>query len=74
MTAATKRSRFAQYRDAQRGAPPRKLKPHGTVAAARRHQRAGEVLCPKCAKAWADHQAEMYRRRRQVSAHDGSRS
>jgi hypothetical protein len=60
----TDRSRFAEYRDRQRGGPPRRLQPHGTVAAARRHQRAGETLCAKCAEAWRAHQADMYRQRK----------
>ena len=49
----------------RRGAIPRgELKPHGTVAAARRHQRAGESLrhadtvCQACTEAWAKYQSE----------------
>lgn len=64
----TNRSRFQLYRDHLRGGPPqpRKLKPHGTVAAARRHQRAREPLCEPCAVKWAEHQAEMYRQRKET--------
>lgn len=50
----------------QRGQPPlhslRDLKPHGTVAAARRHNRAGEPLCRDCSRAAA---WDMRERRRQ---------
>jgi hypothetical protein len=60
----TDRSRFAAYRDRLRGGPPRVLQPHGTVAAARRHQRAREPLCAACAVEWRRHQAEMYQRRK----------
>lgn len=35
--------------------PNRKLKPCGTVAAARRHQRAGEPLCDPCADAMREY-------------------
>lgn len=62
----TDRSRFAEYRDRLRGGPPRVLQPCGTVAAARRHEKAGESKCPACAAAWRTHQAEMYRRRRRL--------
>lgn len=62
MTTPAERSRT--YRDRKRGGPPRKPKPCGTVAAARRHQRAGEALCAKCAPVWSAHQAEQYRKRR----------
>src|SRR5690606_14612929 len=34
-----------RYRDRKRGGPPRQLKPHGTRAAVRRHERAGEPPC-----------------------------
>jgi hypothetical protein len=57
------RSRWAHYRDRQRGAPPREPKPHGTKGAARRHQRAKEDLCDLCAPVWADHLHEQYLRR-----------
>jgi len=39
-------------------------KPCGTVAAARRHQRAGEPLCVACRPVWSEHQAAMYRQRK----------
>lgn len=55
--------RAAAYRR-RKGAQPRgPLKPCGTVAAARRHQRASEPLCAACAEAWREHQATMYRQR-----------
>jgi hypothetical protein len=61
--AAPERSRFAEYRDRKRGGPPRQLKPHGTIAAARRHEYYGEPKCAACAAAWKEHQAQMYRQR-----------
>jgi hypothetical protein len=36
------------YRNRKRGAPPRQLSPHGTRAAIRRHERAGEPVCEAC--------------------------
>ena len=63
---------------ARRGAIPRgPLKPHGTVGAARRHQRAGESLrkddtvCPACTEAWATYQREYRLKRinREKQAH-----
>jgi hypothetical protein len=58
------RSRFAEYRDRQRGGPPRVLQPCGTYAAAKRHQRRGEPLCEPCRAALADHQRAMYLKRK----------
>lgn len=37
---------------------------HGTIAAARRHERRSEPLCEACQVARSEHNAEMYRRRR----------
>lgn len=39
-------------------------KPCGTVAAYKRHQRAGETPCEPCRAAWAEAQREMYRKRK----------
>jgi hypothetical protein len=36
------------YRERLRGGPPRQPQPHGTRAAIRRHERAGEPLCDAC--------------------------
>ena len=36
----------------------KELAPHGTVAAARRHQRAGDPLCSECRVAWRDYQRD----------------
>ena len=48
------------------GKPGRPVtEPHGTVAAYRRHQRAGEPFCEPCRAAWAERQREYYRRRKQ---------
>ena len=57
-------SRFAEYRDRQRGGPPRALKPCGTVAAYRRHQRNGETPCEPCRAAWSEYQRQQYQRRK----------
>lgn len=43
---------------------PPTVKPCGTYAAARRHQRRGEPLCAACVAALAEHQHRMYLRRR----------
>jgi hypothetical protein len=61
--AESERSRWAIYRDRKRGGPPRKLRPHGTVAGYRRHQRAGEEPCDPCRVAWSDYQHELYLKR-----------
>jgi hypothetical protein len=58
------RSRWARYRDRLRGGPPRQLKPHGTVAAYRRHQRADEEPCAPCKAAWSTYQNELYEARK----------
>lgn len=62
------RSRYAIYRDEQRGGPPRRLKPCGTYPAAMRHKRYGEDLDPACAQALADHQHQMYLKRKAKKA------
>jgi len=46
----------------RKGIQPRVLKPCGTVAAARRHERAGEPKCPACADAVREYQRESGRR------------
>lgn len=51
-------------REQERGGPARVPKPCGTVAAARRHQRAGEPLCAACAEAWRAKNAAAYRARK----------
>ena len=56
--------RARDYRDRVRGGPPRVPKGCGTVAAVRRHHRAGEPLCPACAEAWRAYQRDGYRRRK----------
>lgn len=53
-----------KYRDRQRGGPARDLKPCGTVAAYRRHQRHGEEPCEACKKAHAEYHRELYRKRK----------
>lgn len=56
-----------QWRDQQRGRPPRTLKPCGTYAAYRRHQRNGEPIDQACYDAYLEQQREMYRRRKEKS-------
>src|SRR5690606_29324388 len=63
--------RARRYRDRLRGGPPRTLKPCGTVAAYRRHQRHGEPPCDECRKAEAEHQREMYRIRKAKREQNG---
>ena len=53
-----------QWRDKQRGKPPRELKPHGTTAAMRRHERAGEPLCDECAEVRKERNAANYLKRK----------
>lgn len=57
------RSYWAKRRDDVRGGPPREPKPCGTIAAARRHQRAKEPMCEPCAVEWKAHQHAMYQQR-----------
>ncbi|MEE1617309.1 hypothetical protein [Brachybacterium sp. J153] len=45
----------------------KELKPHGTIAAVRRHQRAGDPLCDQCRVAWRDYRRE----RRNGAREDG---
>lgn len=40
----------------------RELAPHGTSAAAKRHQRAGEPLCDPCRTAWTERRADQQAR------------
>lgn len=61
---STPAERSRAHRDRQRGGPPRDPKPHGTVAAYRRHQRAQEAPCEACKAAHAAYQRELYRKRR----------
>jgi hypothetical protein len=54
--------RARAYRDRKRGAPPRPLEPCGSLAAARRHERAGVKLAdmdPACRDAMRKHNARM---------------
>jgi hypothetical protein len=56
----TDAQRARRYRDRKRGGPPRELKPHGTLAAYRRHQRAGEPPCAACKRAEKARQHDLY--------------
>lgn len=58
------RSRYAVYRDKQRGGPPRRLKPHGTYAAFCRHLDHGEEPCEPCRQAERNYQNEQYEKRK----------
>ncbi len=54
----------AAYRQRLKDGTPFTPQPCGTVAAVRRHQRAGEPLCALCGPVWVDYQAATYRRRK----------
>ncbi len=56
--------RAKAYRDRKRGTPPREPKPHGTMAAYRRHERAQEPPCDACKAAHAEYQRTLYRKRK----------
>ena len=58
-------NRWKDYRDAQRGGPPRDLDPCGTLAAVRRHERAKEPLCDACRQARNAKARELYAARHQ---------
>jgi hypothetical protein len=59
------RSRFAVYRDRQRGGPPRVVQKCGEgLGACRRHQLAGEKMCALCEPVWKAHQHRMYVQRK----------
>lgn len=60
----TPAERQRAYRDRLRGGPPREPEPCGTVAAARRHQRAGEQLDDACRDAWRAYRREIQRANR----------
>ena len=62
LTTPAERSRA--YRDRKRGTQPRQPKPHGTMAAYRRHERAQEPPCQACKQAHAEYQRALYRRRK----------
>lgn len=45
----------------------RNLKPHGTAAAAKRHQRAGEPMCDPCREAWSRRRVDQLARHAEPS-------
>lgn len=45
----------------------RNLKPHGTAAAAKRHQRAGEPMCDPCREAWSRRRVDQLSRHAEPS-------
>ena len=47
------------------------LKPHGTIAAVRRHQRAGDPLCEQCVVAWRDYRRERRNGQREDAGVEG---
>ena len=61
---STPAERSRAYRDRKRGTPPRTPKPHGTMAAYRRHERAQEAPCQACKAAHAEHQRALYAKRK----------
>lgn len=64
MSTKTNAERQAEFRQRAKDGEPWAPKPHGTTAAARRHQRAKEPLCEACAEVWATYQAKMYKQRK----------
>ena len=52
------------YRNRKRGGAPREPKPHGTMAAYRRHERAQEPPCQACKQAHAEYQRALYANRK----------
>lgn len=52
------------YRDKLRGGPPREPEPCPSVAAARRHQRAGEEMCSGCRVVWREYRRPIQRANR----------
>ena len=62
VTTPAERSRA--YRDRKRGGAPREPKPHGTMAAYRRHERAQEPPCQACKQAHAEYQRALYAKRK----------
>jgi hypothetical protein len=69
----TDAERARRYRDRKRGGPPRELRPHGTRAAVRRHERAGEKywqegedFCQECRDFERARQQELYASRKAV--------
>ena len=61
---STPAERSRAYRDRKRGTPPRDPKPHGTMAAYRRHERAQEQPCQACNAAHAEYQRALYANRK----------
>ena len=49
----------------------KELKPHGTIAAVRRHQRAGDPLCEQCRVAWRDYRRERRNGQREDAGVEG---
>lgn len=69
---ASDAERARAYRARKRGGPPRKLAPHGTTAAYRRHERHGEPPCEECREAHRKFQRDLYARRKAKRRNDGS--
>ena len=61
---STPAERSRAYRDRKRGGAPREPKPHGTMAAYRRHERAQEPPCQACKQAHAEYQRVLYANRK----------
>jgi hypothetical protein len=61
---ASPAERSKRYRDRLRGGPARVPKPHGTMAAYRRHERAQEPPCQACKQAHAEYQRALYANRK----------
>jgi hypothetical protein len=65
MSTAEYQRQWRASKGARTGAPGRPVtQPHGTLAAYRRHQRAGEPPCDPCRAANAEYHRERYRARK----------
>ncbi len=64
MSGMSDAERSRRYRDRRRGGPPVELRPCGTYAAYRRHERHGEPPCEACKRAEAARQRAMYHARK----------
>ena len=64
--AKTDAERAAEYRARKKAGAKWEPKPHGTWAAAQRHQRAGEPLCDACKGAVKERNATNYQKRQRA--------
>lgn len=70
----TDAQRAKDYRDRQRGAPPRELEPCGTLAAHRRHKRNGEPIDDACRDTYNAEHRRLYAARQERAANARARA